>query len=68
MKRLLLAGTAALSVLTASAAHAGQRAHVVTGKPRIITTTIRGALFPPPKYDKPYDGELEIIFFSNTEM
>lgn len=56
--KLLLAGVAALSVLSASAAHAGQRPHVVVGKPKIVYTTIRGAMFPPPKYDKPYDGEL----------
>jgi hypothetical protein len=41
--------------------------HAVVGKPRIITTTVRGALFPPSQYDKPYDGELEIRFFSNAE-
>ena len=49
----------------ASAAHA--RPQVVVGKPRIIYTTVKGALFPPPKYDKPYEGELEIIFFSDAE-
>jgi len=67
MKKTLLAGIAVLSVLSASAAHAGQRAHVVVGKPKIVYTTIRGAMFPPPKYDKPYDGELEIRFFSSSE-
>src|SRR5262249_21078122 len=41
--------------------------HVVVGKPRIVTVTIKGVMFPPPKYDKPYDGELEIRFFSNSE-
>jgi len=64
MKKTLLAGIAALSVLGAPAAHAAPR--VVVGKPRIIITTIRGSMFPPPKYDKPYEGELEIIFFSNS--
>jgi hypothetical protein len=64
MKKALLAGVAALSVLSASVAHAAPR--VVVGKPKIITTTIRGSMFPPPKYDKPYEGELEIIFFSNS--
>jgi hypothetical protein len=53
-------------VLNASAAQAGQP-HVVVGKPRIVTVTIKGVMFPPPKYDKPYDGELEIRFFSNSE-
>jgi hypothetical protein len=48
------------------AAHAGQRPHAVVGKTRIITRVIPGALMPPPKYDKPYDGELEIRFFSNS--
>jgi len=67
MKKLLLTGIAALSVLAASAAHAGQRPRVIVGKPRIITTTIKGVMLPPPKYDKPYDGELEIVFFSNSE-
>ena len=67
MKKTLLAGIAVLSVLSASAAHAGQRPHVVVGKPKIVYTTIRGAMFPPPKYDKPYDGELEIRFFSSSE-
>src|SRR5262249_28739411 len=67
MKKTLLVEIALLSVLSASAAHDGQQAHVVVGKPRIITTTVRISLLPPPKYDKPYDGELEIRFFSNSE-
>ena len=67
MKGLFLAGVAALSVLSASAAHSGPRPQVIVGKPRIITTTIVGLLSPPPKYDKPYEGELEIVFFSYEE-
>src|SRR5262245_8889692 len=48
-------------------AHArDQRAHDVVGKPRIVTRNIPGALMPPPKYDKLYDGELEIRLFSNA--
>jgi hypothetical protein len=43
-----------------------QRAHDVVGKPRIVTRIIPGALMPPPKYDKLYDGELEIRLFSNA--
>jgi hypothetical protein len=61
VKTALLAGVAALSVLSASAAHAGQRAHVVVSRP-----IIPGSLLPPPQYDKLYDGELEIQFFSNA--
>jgi hypothetical protein len=62
MKKLLLtAGIAALSVL-ASAAQAGQR--VVVDKPRTVARIIQGSLMPPPQYDKPYDGELEIRLFS----
>ena len=45
MKKTLLAGIAVLSMLSASAAHAGQRAHVVVGKPKIVYATIRGAMF-----------------------
>jgi hypothetical protein len=62
VKTTLLTGVAALFLAT-GAAHAGQRAHVIVGKPRIISTI---TLFPPLKYDKPYDGELEIGFFSNA--
>jgi len=58
MKKLLLTGIAALSVLTASAAHA--RPQVVVDKPRIVTTGPRINLLPPPQYDKQYDGELEM--------
>jgi len=59
MKAAIIAGCVSLSVLSiASAAHTAQRPHVVVGKPKIITRTIPGALMPPPKYDKPYDGEL----------
>src|SRR5262249_16144998 len=64
--KLLLTSIAALSVLATSAGHAGQRSYVV-GKPKIVTTIIKGLLLPPPKYDKPYEGELEIRFFSNIE-
>jgi hypothetical protein len=39
-------------VMALRPAHAGQRPHVVVGKPKIVYTTIRGAMFPPPKYDK----------------
>ena len=60
MKRLLLAGVAALSVLSASAAHAAQQPHVVVGKPRVVTTGSGINLLPPPQYDKQYDGELEM--------
>jgi len=42
-------------------AHAASR--VVVGKP----TVIQSALLPPPKYDKPYDGELEIRFFRTPQ-
>jgi hypothetical protein len=61
MKKLLLTGVAALSVLSASATHAGQRDHVVVRQVMIQT-----GLLPPPQYDKPYNGELEIQFFSNA--
>ena len=66
MKKTLLTGIAAL-FLAIGAAHAGSRPQVAVGKPRIITTTVKGALYPPPKYDKPYEGELELRFFSDTE-
>lgn len=62
-KKLFLTSVAAL--LLTGAAHAGQRAHAIVGQPRIITRIIQTGLLPPPKYDKPYDGELEIWFFSN---
>jgi hypothetical protein len=45
-------------------AHA--RTLAVVGKPRIVTRIIPIALMPPSKYDKPYDGELEIRLFSNA--
>jgi hypothetical protein len=45
-------------------AHA--RTNAVVGKPRVVTTVIQAALLPPPQYDKRYDGELEIRFFSNV--
>lgn len=61
MKKLFLIGIAALSVLSASAAHAGQRDHVVVRQVMIPT-----GLLPPPQYDKLYDGELEIRFFSSA--
>ena len=62
MKKLLLTGVAALSLLSASVAHAGQRNHVVVRQVMIPS----GGLLPPPKYDKAYDGELEIRLFSNV--
>ena len=55
----------ALVLLASMPAYA--RPQVVVGKPRIVTVTIRGSMLPPPKYDKPYEGELEIVFFSNSE-
>ena len=68
MKRLFLIGIAALFLAT-EAAHAAQRPHVVISKPRVITKTtyIKISTLPPPKYDKPYEGELEIRFFVNSE-
>jgi hypothetical protein len=69
MKAAIIAGCVVLSVLNAPRAHAASRPHVEVGKPRIIVRhiTIRGSLLPPPKYDKPYEGELEIQFFSSSE-
>ena len=66
MKKELLAGIAML-LLATEAAHAAQRPYVAVGRPKIIRTTIPGSLYPPPKYDKPYEGELEIVYFSNAE-
>jgi hypothetical protein len=60
MKKILLAGVAALLLVT-GAAHAGQRNHVV-----VRQIMIPSGLLPPPKYDKPYNGELEIRLFSNV--
>ena len=66
MKTALLAGIAVLLLVTGTA-HAGPRPQVIPGKPRIITRIITVLLSPPPKYDKPYEGELEIVFFSNKD-
>ena len=68
MKRSLLLGVAAL-LLTTGAVHAGQRPYVEVGKPRIVTRIIhiQTGLLPPSQYDKPYEGELEIQFFKNSE-
>jgi len=61
MKELLLSGVAALLMATGTA-HAVQRNRVV-----VRQVVIPAGLLPPPKYDKPYDGELEIRFFSSAE-
>jgi hypothetical protein len=45
-----------LMVSTALPVHA--RPQVVVGKPKIVYFKI--SLFPPPKYDVPYEGNLEI--------
>jgi len=68
MKKALLTGIAALFLATGTA-HAAQRGHVETGKPKIMVKriTLRGALQPPPKYDVPYTGDLEIVFFTHSE-
>jgi len=62
---VLMTTICALVLLASMPAYA--RPQVVVGKPRIVTVTIRGSMLPPPKYDKPYEGELEIVFFSNSE-
>src|SRR5215467_9140232 len=56
MKKLLLAGVAVLSVLSASAAHAGTR----TIKLPTVTVTSYSTSLPPAEYDVPYTGELII--------
>ena len=66
MKKLLIICATAtamwsLLMLDGRPAHAVPR--VVVGKPKIVTRTVTGLLAPPPKYDKPYEGELEIVFF-----
>src|SRR5262249_32274167 len=66
MKKLLLAGVAALFLAT-GIAHAAQRPHAIVSQPKIITRTVPGALMPPPKYDKLYEGVLEIQHFSSAE-
>jgi hypothetical protein len=67
MKKTLLIGIAAL-FLTGTA-HAAQRDHAIPGKPKIIVRhiTLLGAVQPPPKYDVPYTGDLEIVFFTHNE-
>jgi len=57
MLKMLLTGIAALFLATGTA-HAGQRV--------VRQVTIPTGLLPPPQYDKPYDGELEVQFFSNA--
>jgi hypothetical protein len=68
MKKALLAGIAVLPLMT-GAAYASSHPRVETGKPKIIVRhlTIRTAIQPPPKYDVPYTGELEIVFFSHSD-
>ena len=60
MKTLLLAGVAALSVLSASAAHAR------TVRPP-APTRIYFNYIPPPEFDKPYTGKLIIRRFETEE-
>ena len=64
MKKLFFTIALAFLVLPAQA-----RPQAVVGKPKIITRTIwiKTGLMPPPKYDKPYEGDLEIQFFTNSE-
>jgi len=52
-----------LMVSTALPVHA--RPQVVVGKPKIVYFKI--SLFPPPKYDVPYEGNLEIRLYSSLE-
>src|SRR5262249_30826138 len=54
-----------MAVHPAHASHA--RPQMVVGKPKVVTRIVPGSMLPPPKYDKPYDGELEIVFFSSSE-
>jgi len=65
MKKLFLAGIAALSMFSASTAHAGQR--VVVGKPRVITVTRYYNFLPPVEFDKPYTGTLWIRTLANEQ-
>jgi hypothetical protein len=65
VKKLLLAGVAALSVLSASAADA--RPQVIVGKPKVVTTYFTIGMLPPAKYDVPYEGDLEIRYYSSVE-
>jgi hypothetical protein len=63
---LLASGGIATLLLATGPAYAGQRPHAIVANPRIVTL-IKAALYPPLEYDKPYDGELEIQFFSSSE-
>jgi hypothetical protein len=58
----LIVMAALLIATTILTAHAASRP-----QPKIVRTPVRGALYPPPQYDKPYEGELEIMYFSDAE-
>jgi hypothetical protein len=63
MKAAIIAGCVSLSVLSASAAHA--RPQVTVGKPKVIVTHFKIEMEPPSKYLVPYEGNLEIQYFSD---
>src|SRR6516225_7682624 len=89
MKRLVLTGVAALSVLGASAAHAGERecparqladGHWNETEVHECMARINGTIephetghwlwknFPPPEFDKPYEGVLVIEIWPHVDV